>query len=68
MCILQFKTYFVPKLLHFLCPGTNFVGCNLKDALAGDKFSVATVFSLTDSLELEEDGPGDGGSNLRDNL
>lgn len=38
--------------------------------MAGDKFRDATVAaeSATDSFELEDEGTGDGGSNLRDNL
>lgn len=74
------STYFVPKLRHFRCPGTNLpvaltAACKRSEPaqpgpLAGDKFSEATVAaaSVTDSLELEEEGAGEGGSNFNESL
>lgn len=68
--------YFVPRLLHFRWPGTNFVAaeaaCNRSDPahpLAGDKERAATpVTSPTDSLLLLDDGTGEFGSSFIDNL
>lgn len=73
-------TYFVPRLLDFLWPGTNLLGAEDRrkepEHRAGDKFrdtaeprpAVGGTGSLTDSLELDELGAGEGGSNFRDNL
>lgn len=75
-------TYFVPKLLHFRCPGIYLApavtACSLKEpleAFAGDRFkdaiaAASIVSPLTDSFELqvEELGAGEGGSNLSESL
>lgn len=65
-------TYFVPRLRHLRCVGTNLEPAARRsepddNPLAGDKLSEATA-SLTDSFELDELGAGDGGSNFNDNL
>lgn len=77
------KSYLVPKLLDFRWPGTNLLGAadSLREPehLAGERFSdtaeprptaaaAAAAGSLTDSLELDELGAGDGGSSFNDNL
>lgn len=73
------KTYFVPKLRHFRCPGINLLPVvtawrrrDPLEAFAGDRFSdaIAAASAITDSfeLQLEELGAGDGGSNFRESL